>query len=213
MFCSNCGAEARGNFCSECGESLVRGVATTHAEIENWQHEIDYAKLIRIPEVRDRIERYAAMAPKRLSGEEFLALCDKVVSLGVPLESVGAMGQALWARLGIETGKEHFETFSIPSGTAIVAALCALARGGQIVQQVRQFTDGCLLEAKLPSDIWSFEGRLMVNIRRREEVTRVEGATEIEGQLFDWGKSRRCLQALFRDIKEISAKETARSHL
>lgn len=205
MFCSSCGAEARGNFCSECGESLVRGEATAQAEVKDWSHEIEYAKLIRIPEVRDKIGRHTAMAPKRLSGEEFLALCDKVVSLGVPLESVGAMGQALWARLGIETGKEHSEAFSIPPGTAIVAALCALARGGYMVQQVRQFTDGCLLDAKLPSDIWSFEGKLMVTIRRSDQITRVDGATEIEGQLFDWGKSRRCLQALFRDIKEISA--------
>lgn len=205
MFCSSCGAEARGNFCSECGESLVSGVDAAHPNVEYWQNEIEYAKLIRIPVVRDRIEGYAAMAPKRLSGKEFLALCDRVVSLGVPLDSVGAMGQALWARLGIETGKEHSETFSIPPGTAIVAALCALARGGQMVQQVRQFTDGCLLEAKLPSDIWSFEGKLVVTIRRSDQITRVDGATEIEGQIFDWGKSRRCLQALFKDIKEISA--------
>lgn len=204
MFCSSCGAEARGNFCSECGEPIVRGVATAHADVEDWQHEIEYARLIRVPDVRDRIDRYAAMAPRRLSGKEFLALCDKVVSLGVPLESIGAMGQALWAQLGIETGKDHTEAFSIPPGTAIVAALCALARGGQPVQQVRQFTDGCLIEAKLPSDIWSFEGRLMVTIRRSDQITRVDGATEIKGQLFDWGKSKRCLQALFSDIKELS---------
>lgn len=144
------------------------------------------------------------MAPKRFSGEEFLALCDKVVSLGVPLESIGRVGQTLWARAGIETGKEHSEDFSIPPGAAIVAALCALARRGQLLQQVRQFADGCLLEAKLPSDVWSFEGKLLVNIRRGGRITRVEGATEIEGQLFDWGKSKRCLQTLFSDIKEIS---------
>lgn len=205
MFCSSCGAEARGNFCSECGESLVRGESTAQAEVKDWSHEIEYAKLIRIPEVRDKIGRHTAMAPKRLSGEEFLALCDKVVSLGVPLESIGLVGQALWARVGVETGKEHAEAFSIPPGAAIVAALCALARRGQNLQQVRQFTDGCLLEAKLPSDIWSFEGRILVNIRRSERLTRVEGATAIEGQFFDWGKSKRCLQTLFSDIKDISA--------
>ncbi|MDY7095018.1 MAG: zinc ribbon domain-containing protein, partial [Acidobacteriota bacterium] len=83
-------------------------------------------------------------------------------------------------------------------------ALCSLAQRGHPLQAVRQFEDGCLLIAKLPSDIWSFAGDLLVGVRKSGEGTHIEGATEIEGQAFDWGKSSRCLRTLFEDIQNIS---------
>lgn len=205
MFCANCGAAAKGIFCSKCGASLSDEPAPADLVTENWSREIVYEKLIRVPEVRALISRQAATARKRLSGEDFLALCDKVVSLGIPLEKIGSVAQSMCAGLGVKTGKEHLDTFSTAIGTVIVAVLCSLAHRGQEVRHVQQFEDGCLFEAALPSDIWSFEGSLFVGVRRGEAGTRVEGATKIEGQLFDWGKSKRCLQALFADIEKFSA--------
>jgi hypothetical protein len=73
-----------------------------------------------------------------------------------------------------------------------------------LLQDIRQFDDGCLLQAELPSDIWSFKGQLLVGVRKSEEGTRIDGATEIEGQLFDWGKSSRCLRTLFGDIRKLA---------
>ncbi len=171
----------------------------------DWSREVHYEKLIRIPEVRDRIGRQAAMAKKDLSAEEFLASFDKAVPRGVSLEKLGAVIQPLGAQLGIKTGKERSETLQSPPGTVIVSALCSLARHGQALQQVRQFEDGCLLEAILPSDMWSWEGRLYVSVREAGTGSRVDGATQIEGQLFDWGKSKRCLAALFADLKAAPA--------
>ena len=104
MFCSNCGAEASSKFCSQCGAALESSVAPADPVADDWSQVVDYATLIRIPTVRDQIERHASMAPTRFSGEDFLALCDKVVSLAVPLEKIGAVGQSMYARLGVKTG-------------------------------------------------------------------------------------------------------------
>lgn len=201
VFCSNCGAEVSGNFCSKCG-SAVRGAAASSPEIpQDWSGEINYEKLIGIPEVRSLVSSHAAMAEKHLSAEEFLALADKVIPLGVPLEKIVAVAQPIYAHLGLKTGDDHSETLSIPPGSVIVSTLCSLARHGQALQRVQQFIDGCLLEATLPSDMWSFEGTLSVSIHRTPIGTRIDGATKIKGQIYDWGKSKRCLEALFDDIK------------
>lgn len=205
MFCSNCGAEVSGNFCSKCGAPLRNVSASSAAVTQDWSREIVYKTLIRIPEVRDIVSRHDAMAKKRLSGEEFLAFSDKIIPLGVSLEKLGAVAQPIYAQLGVKTGKEYSETLSSPPGTVIASVLCSLARHGQVLQQVRQFEDGCLLEATLPSDMWSFEGVLYISVRKTETGTRVDGATKIEGQLFDWGKSKRCLETLFADIKATPA--------
>jgi hypothetical protein len=205
MFCSNCGAEASGNFCAECGAALKIAPASSASTAQDWSGEISYQRLIRIPAVREAVSRHAASAKKRLSDEDFLALADKVIPLGVPLDKFVAFAQPMFARLGVETGKERSETLSSPPGSVIVAALCSLARHGQALQQVQQFGDGCLLEATLPLDLWSLQGTFYVSVREVESGTRVEAATKIKGQAFDWGKSERCLKALFADIKSESA--------
>ena len=203
MFCSNCGAEVSGNFCSKCG-SAVRGAASSNPETpHDWSSEVNYEKLISIPEVRNLIVKHASMAEKHLSSEEFLALADNVIPLGVPLEKIVAVTQPVYAHLGLKTGGEHSETLSGPVGTIIVSALCSLARHGQVLKHVQQFDDGCLLEATLPSDMWSFEGTLSVNIHQTTAGTRIDGSTKIKGQIYDWGKSKRCLEALFDDMKAI----------
>ena len=64
-----------------------------------------------------------------------------------------------------------------------------------------------VLEAKLPSDLWSFEGKIIASLNALADATLVEVATVIKGQLFDWGKSNRILEALVNDL----ATEPARS--
>jgi len=156
---------------------------------------------MRIPEIREMVSRHASMSRKGPSGEEFLALFDTIVPLGFSLEKLGGVVRPIYSQLGVKTGKELSETLSRPPGSVLVAALCSMARRGQVLQHVRQLEDGCLLEATLPSDIWSFEGTLYVGVRKSGTGTRVDAATKIKGQMFDWGKSKRCLDVLFSDVK------------
>ena len=209
MFCSECGKPAHGKFCSHCGAPItIAESAVDVAAVEfvpTWDREVKYETILKYPSVRETIERHARQARKRMTGEQFLMLADKVVPLGVPLEGLAAVAQPLYARLGIKTGKGRVHHVQAPVGRVIVRALCSLARRGQSLRGVTQAVDGCLLEATLPSDLFSLEGDLLVNVRRSGSQAEVTGATRINGQFYDWGKSNRCLDQLFTDLSREAA--------
>jgi hypothetical protein len=203
MFCSECGQPAQGKFCSHCGTPLASVIAVV--ETTNWETEHRYEVLMRVPDFRATVERHAAMAKKGMTGEEFLQLASKFMTHGVPMDKVAALAQPLYAKWGIGTGKERVEAIDAPVGRVMLRVLCSLARHGQSLRGVKQGTDGCLFEAVLPSDFFSFEGDLLVTVRRPQNdgdaKTRVSAATKIKGQLYDWGKSRKCLDELFANLQ------------
>jgi hypothetical protein len=169
----------------------------------DWSHTVDYQSLLKVPEVRDRIARSGVGVHRRLSGERFLELCDlalKPFADGLPLATLAQCAQPLYAKLGVKTGKERRENFSRPAGLVLVDVLCSLSAHDRPVNKVHQLTDGCLIEATLPSDIFSFEGELHVAVQREASQTGVEARTLIKGQRYDWGKSRRSLDELFADL-------------
>ena len=204
MYCSNCGAKVTGNFCSDCGAPLTAGQGGSVA-LQDWKDETRYHVLLNFAEVRDLIARHAAQASKGLTGEQFLGLCDKVFHpLGpIPVSTAVSIIQPIYTRMGIQTGKERTAVLPTPPGKVVVAALCSLARYGRQLKQVREGEDGCVLEACLPSDFWSFEGNLVISIQHQGKSTQVKAATRIGGQLFDWGKSTRCLNQLFEDLDSL----------
>ena len=141
----------------------------------------------------------SAAAPKHASAEDFLASADKWLKPPVPLEMISEVVVPLYSRLGIRTGKERREHLGLPPGRVIVNAMAAFARSGFHPKTVQQAKDGCTIEAVVPSDFRSFEGTLVVSVRRDAEGSEVEAATVIKGQLFDWGKSRAILDEFFAD--------------
>jgi hypothetical protein len=160
-----------------------------------------------VPEVRERIARHAARAKKRMSGEQFLEICDKLVSPlsgGVSLAAIAALTQPLTERLGIKTGKSRTEHFREPPGAMLVAVLCSLAQNGQELRHVEQADAGCVIEAALPSDLWSLAGELIVVLRGEQTGTSIEAAATIKGQYYDWGKSRRAIDLLFSDVMTLA---------
>jgi hypothetical protein len=209
MFCSECGKPGHGKFCSHCGASLELSESAIDAipseSVIDWDREVRYETILKFPSVRDTIERHSRQSPKRMTGEQFLALAEKLVPLGVPLEGLAALVQPLYARLGIKTGKARAQQVQAPAGRVLVRALCSLAHHGQALRGVTQAPDGCLLNATLPSGLFSLEGDLLVSVRRSGLQTEVSGATCIRGQFFDWGKSNRCLDTLFSDLKREAA--------
>src|SRR5262245_14743271 len=96
MFCSECGKPARGKFCSHCGSALAADLKVVSSDdpagevvavelVPEWDREVHVETILKYPGVRDAIDRYAQLAPKRMSGEQFLELADKLVPLGVPM--------------------------------------------------------------------------------------------------------------------------------
>jgi len=201
MYCSQCGRQADGKFCSECGAALQLPTLPPGG----WEHELRYDVLVRVPEVRAMIDGHSRLSRKKMTGEQFLALCEKLVPTGVPLERLAGIIQPITAALGMCTGKERAESIGAPVGRVIVRVLCSLAKGGQSIRSVQQASDGCLFEAALPSDFWSLEGDLVVAVRQKGPQTEVRALTKIKGQLFDWGKSQCCLERLFADLHAVSA--------
>lgn len=205
MYCSHCGANASGNFCSRCGTPLDMPLEVELVD-SDWTDEVRYDILLQYPEVRDVISRYAAQTRQGMNAEQFLKACDTAFAPipGVSLAAVANLVVPVYARMGIKTGKKRDGILHRPSGQVLVSALCSLARHGRPLKQVHQGNDGCVLEAVLPSDMWSWEGEVLVSVQRHDSGTRVEAATNIPGQLFDWGKSKRCLNQLFDDLQTLS---------
>lgn len=204
MFCSECGKQADGKFCWNCGAPLQGGGGAqpqaSAAPATDWQDEVDYAKITQVPEVRDRLAKQKP-ATVRMTGEDFVESFDKLLKSPVSLAPVMDVMQDVYGRLGIHTSKSRSQPYGQPVGRVIVAALCSLAKGGYTLQDVRQASDGCMLICAIPSDMFSLAGQLLVTIQRESQGASVHASTRIEGQMFDWGKSTRCLNELFKDIE------------
>ncbi len=173
----------------------------------DWSNLTNYQTLLSIPQVRDRIALHASRAKKKLTGEEFLAHCDNFLTPltgGVPLTLISKIAQPLSLRLGLKTGKTRTERLAQPPGTVIVAVLSSLAQNNHTLGEVTQLDNGVTLRAAAPSDIWSFKGDLHIDIRAAGNLTQIEAAYTIPGQLFDWGKSQRGLNQLFTEINTLT---------
>jgi hypothetical protein len=201
MYCSDCGKPASGKFCCHCGSPLEPVDIIDQTVEVVWENEVRYDMLIKLPQVRETIDRHARQAKKGVSGEQFLSLCEAIIPMGVPLEKLAGFIQPLYAKMGIGTGKQRTETISAPVGRVMLRALCFLARNGHTMRHVQQAEDGCEFEAVLPSDLWALEGDLILNIKRHAQQTQVTAATKIGGQTVDWGKSTRCLNRLFNELR------------
>jgi len=205
MFCSECGVEAEGKFCWKCGAPLHGNPADSASIHGDWSEQVRYDLLITHPLVRDVIARHGAQAKKSLSGEDLFKLFDKLARSPVPLEMVGKIAVPLWTSVGVKSGvKTRTETIARPCGHVIVAALCSLARNGQALTGVDQADDGCTLHAEQPSDFRALQGEIRLTVRKQAGATRVEAGAWSNGQFFDWGKSRACLDRLVEDLRVLN---------
>ncbi len=209
MYCSQCGTEAKGKFCQECGGQIHGANHATPingqtVRVDNhvfWDEDSNYDNIIRMEPVRTAIANHAASAQKGISGEAILAIYDKIIASPIPLESLAAVLQPLYQSMGIKTGKELREVVRLPIGLTIASVLCSFAKNGQDFLSAQQIEMGCVLKAELPSSVCSLKGSLTVFLVKRQVATEVLASTVIPGQVYDWGKSQRCLQRLFQDLK------------
>jgi hypothetical protein len=223
MYCADCGTKGIGRFCTECGRRLAadRGDGERSPAIDerprldaaeqatvvlpvDWSNLVDYEQLISIPAVRDRIARAAAQAQKRLSGEEILDLygkaLGKLAGVPLPMSALAGFAQSTYAKMGVKTGKARSASYAVPPGDMLVRLLCHHAKSGRTLRDVQQLSNGCIVKAALPSDLLALEGDLVVAVTRLGAGSCVEAHTDIPGQMFDWGKSTRCLDALLAEL-------------
>lgn len=220
MYCSECGAAATGKFCTECGTRLsvagprqiVPGDDAPHVVEDltgDWSQIVDCQTLLRYADVRERLAQAASESTAALTGEEFMQWCETALTpltqVPIPFAAIAKIGQSWNTKLGMKTGKQRCEFFPQPPGQVLVSVLCSLARHGRKLKQVRQIDGGCVVESELGSDMFSLTGNVMVTVRRHGVGTVVEAATHIPGQLFDWGKSSRCLEQIMTEAHSAAA--------
>lgn len=206
MYCSDCGSKAHGKFCSQCGNRIqTSDKAAVTLEVKDWEQLCDYETIMNVHGVRSAIAKQAANATQGVSGEAILAIYDKVVPTPIPMEKLAGVVQSLYAAWGVRTGQSCSEVLELPIGRAIAQALCALAKNAQTFLSADQHESGCVLTAELPSSVCSFKGKLMISLVEQVSgqgtTTHIAATTVIPGQLFDWGKSRRCLNRFFTDMR------------
>ncbi len=222
MYCSNCGEKATGKYCSHCGSRIEvpEAPSTPNTAIPpvdlaadvpdpDWDGEVDYATLLQFRDVRERIARATAEAKKGVTAEEIVGWYEKAMAAiggpALPYSKVMTLATPILDRIGFHTGKERTAVLPHPVARVLVAALCSLARNGQTLKQVHQAEDGCVLEASIPSNVWTMESELVVTFHRQLDHTEVSARTKVPGQLYDWGKSQKWLQTLFDDMETLSA--------
>lgn len=202
MYCPNCGEKEGGNYCSKCGEALSGGRSHDLNETD-WRFETNYSTLLRIAEVRDLISLSAKKNSKNMLIDEWFDLFGgplKPLTGGVPIGKLAAISLPIANRLGISIEKKRSAEISFPVGKSIVSLLCLFAELALKVVRVEQAEDGCIIEATVPSDLWSWEGVILIVVQRREKGTSVDATISIKGQMFDFGKSERLLDKLFSHI-------------
>jgi hypothetical protein len=210
MFCPECGKPASRKFCAHCGAPLdpVTSEASAPDRVVlpmNWDDEIRYDVLVKIPEVRRIIADHADQARGNITAEQWFRIFDSVVSIGIPMEKFSGIAQTLWARVGVVTGKEREVVVPAPVGRVLVRALCFLARNGQEIRAIHQEDDACRIDARLPSNLFSLEGLFILTVSRHPSGSSVSVRTKIPGQAFDWGKSRRTLKAFLNELSQSAA--------
>lgn len=213
MYCYNCGTKAEGRFCWKCGTRVDMGpgageVPAQRPEVlpsTSGAGQLDLAAVARSAAVRELVGQYAAQARRRISGEEFLKAFDKpfTAAIGIPISPIALIAQPIYARMGVQTGKERVAHIPRTARDTFIAVLCSLASNGQLVRALHAGTDGFMIEAVLPSDMWAFEGTILVTLRQAGPDTEVRASTVIKGQIFDWGKSNACLDTLLTDAQNI----------
>ncbi len=192
MYCHNCGEQVIGSFCSNCGTPVAK------QKIKDYT---SYSSLVADNRCKQIIASEASKAQSSMSGEEFLQLSEQVIP--IPMKLIGDFSSKLYANMGLRTGKTRQESLPYTFSYVLLATICSLARQNIKPAAVSEATGICNIEAILPSSMWSWQGQYHIIIESQENKTKISARTEIPGQKFDWGKSKRTLNTLFTEIQEL----------
>jgi hypothetical protein len=115
------------------------------------------------------------------------------------------VGEALGQSLGLRSRKTHEQSFAQPYAAVVRALVLTLLGLRYGVTTLFDTPNGAYIEAKLPKDIFSLGGTLQFDIvEQAERQIQVIGASEIKGQMFDWGKGNRALKDVLAKTEQFA---------
>ena len=224
MFCTQCGKAAAPEhvFCAGCGTRLARETAPVMGLMaavsepvaaaepalpwtgEDWRETTNYRVVLGHPEVKALIADAAKASKAGMSADEFMKLAQPILdasgSGGLPIKLIAEVAAPLYAKMGVKTGKDAKNGYATPYGRVLAAILCSLSSRNQTLMAVHEGTDGCVVQAEIPSSMTTWKGKLSMTLERKAEGTLVSSAVVFEGQSSDWGRSKRVLDDLHQDI-------------
>jgi hypothetical protein len=216
MFCTQCGkpAQPEHRFCASCGAALVPGTgapARPAAESpapaalqENWRETTDYRVVLGHPDVKALVAQAAKANKAGMTADEFMTLAQPILNAagsgGVPMKLITDIATPIYAKMGVKIGKGAKNGYATPFGRVLAAILCSLASRNQSLVAIQEGTDGCVVQAEVPSSITTGKGDLTLTLERKPEGTVVASAVVFPGQSSDWGRSKRTLEELHQDI-------------
>jgi len=114
-------------------------------------------------------------------------------------------GEAIGKTLGVKCTKKVERVFLCPYESVVRAMILSLGSFEHQIAAVFDTPRGCVIEAKLPVDIFSLGGSLFFEIvEERDSHVQIAGSSEISGQMFDWGKGKRALQGILDKAQQYS---------
>ncbi len=200
MYCSECGCEVNGKFCSNCGTRVQLGEVP---EVFDWRQSYDFERITQNAEVNQRVTQAKAGAGRDTSSL-LLDLIDAVASPmmgGISSLAIAKASQPLTAKLGFKTGKERREFVTLPPGEVLANLAVTLASIEHSITCVTFGDNHCHIRATLPPDLRAMEVRLSVNIDGAEQGMWITATAEAEGQWYDWGKCQSQLDRLFTGLR------------
>lgn len=163
---------------------------------------------VKICEILSAEELKGMAATSGLSLDAIAKVLAPLSGMSAGLFTAAAAGaEALGTSMGLSTGKttELSLSCSYPSGArAVVFALSAMR------YQITSAFDtaaGAYFEAAMPGDFFAAGGTLKIDLLDADgsgKPLRMIGATEIKGQVFDWGKSKRALAELSAKVQDFA---------
>lgn len=224
MFCTNCGTQATNDhsFCANCGSKLERSEANSEKFVsnKNEQSEIDSqggvkdwrmltsaGEIFTHSEVVERIKRISGLSATGMPESKILEQIRIFDSKGASKIAMGALTEVVlpfYSNLGINKESEVTTDFAISYQEVLVAVLCSLASRSQPLRDLRDASDGFVVDAQLPASIWSWKGDFFITLEKIKGGTRVCATINVPGQMFDWGKSNRTITDLFADVNRYS---------
>ncbi len=171
---------------------------------EDWRTTENYRVVLGHPEVKSLIADAARNSKAGMTAETFLDLASPLLSAAgaspQATKLIAEMAPGFYAKFGIKTGKQVVNGYKTPFGRVLAAILCSLASRGQRLVAIEEASDGCAVQADIPSSLTTWKGKLTATLERRPEGTLVSSAAVFEGQASDWGRSKRILDDLHQDI-------------
>jgi hypothetical protein len=149
---------------------------------------------------RQRFERAVALLPDLdwAAEEKDVAPVDRKLARSLGLPAGNVIGRALRVR-----SQYHLTKYlSGGYGQTVLACVLAMSSSEHPIIVLKDTEAGARIASYLPMNMWTWPGILSLNIDAKDEQgIAVEGHAIVRGQLIDWGRCRREVNRVLREVQ------------